>query len=165
MHLENIISSLHDLCAMPIAWALFAAVAMRAGWSLVSFFRCPIVRASAVHDPEGARAQLERKVLHSWRFLIAMVIGLTLSIGGLYALRTPDAGPLALAAIVFGVFILIVEPSRLSVEENTLRVSAAALRGPEARRVAMDRLRAAHLERIGIEVALVALFGIAISVF
>lgn len=165
MQLEIILASLHDLCSMPIAWAIFAAVALRAAWSVVGFFQCPIVRKSAVSDPHGARARLQRKVLHSWRFLFAMLIGMALAIGGLYALRMPDVGPLALAAIVFGVFILIVEPSRLSVEENTLRVSAASLDGPAAYRVALDRLRAAHMERISMEVALAALFGVAISVF
>lgn len=165
MQFEIVMNSLHDLCDMPVAWAIFAAVALRAAWSLIYYLRCPVVHSSAVSDPNAARAQLQKKVLHSSRFLIAMLIGMALAIGGVYALRTPDAGPLALAAIVFGVFILIVEPSRLSVEENTLRVSAASLDGPAAHRLALSRLRAAHVERIAIEVGLVALLGVALSVF
>lgn len=165
MQMEMVLASVRDLCNMPIAWAIFAAVALRAVWSLVHFLSCPVVRRTSTLDPQAARAKLNARVLHSPRFLLAMLTGIALSVGGLYALRSPDAGPLALAAIVFGVFILIVEPSRLDVDQDTMRVSAARLDGPDAYEFALDRLRAAHIERIGIEFAMVALLGFVISAF
>ncbi|PIP97217.1 MAG: hypothetical protein COW75_07575 [Rhodobacterales bacterium CG18_big_fil_WC_8_21_14_2_50_71_9] len=162
MQLEMVLASLRDLCDMPIAWAIFAAVAFRALWSVIEFFTCPVVRGASKLDPQAARDKLNARVLHSPRFLTAMLVGIVLSVGGLYALRAPDAGPLALAAIVFGVFILIVEPSRLSVDEVTMRVSAAKLDGADAYSFALDRLRAAHLERIAVEIGMVALLGFVI---
>ncbi|PKP64746.1 MAG: hypothetical protein CVT86_03550 [Alphaproteobacteria bacterium HGW-Alphaproteobacteria-8] len=165
MQLESVLTSLRDLCNMPIAWAIFAAVAFRAAWSLVQFFTCPVVRRRSKLDPQAARDKLNARVMHSPRFLVAMLIGIALSVGGLYALRVPDVGPLALAAIVFGVFILIVEPSRLEVDQDTMRVSAAQLDGQEAYEFALERLRAAHIERIGMEFAMVTLLGLVITVF
>ncbi len=165
MQLEMVLASVRDLCNMPIAWAIFAAVALRATWSLVEFFTCPVVRRTSKLDPHAARDKLNARVLHSPRFLAAMLIGIALSVGGLYALRAPDAGPLALAAIVFGVFILIVEPSRLAVDQDTMRVTAARLDGKEAFDFALNRLRAAHIERIVVEFAMVALLGVAIVSF
>jgi len=162
MQLDSVLGSLRDLCDMPIAWAIFAAVALRALWSLVVFFRCPVLCGVSKLDPAAARAKLNAPVLHSPRFLVAMLTGIALAVGGLYALRMPDAGPLALAAIVFGVFILIVEPSRMAVDEITMRTSAARLDGEDAYHFALDRLRAAHVERIVVETAMVALLGFVI---
>lgn len=163
MQLEMVVASLRDLCDMPIAWAIFAAVAFRALWSVFEFFTCPVMHGVSKLDPQAARDKLNAPVLHSPRFLTAMLTGIVLSVGGLYALRMPDAGPMALAAIVFGVFVMIVEPSRLSVDEITMRVSASKLDSAEAYHFALDRLRAAHLERIAVEIGLVVLLGLVIA--
>jgi uncharacterized membrane protein len=157
MEMQNVLTSLRDLCQSPAAWAIFGAVALRAVWSAVAYFRCPLMRAPREMDPNEAHATVNARFRHSPRFLMAMLVGLMLSIGGLYALTLPSAGPVALAAIVFGVFILIVEPSRLSVEDNELRVNAARRQGPDAMAFAQERLRAAHVERIAIEIGLTAL--------
>ncbi len=157
MEMQNILNSLRDLCDMPVAWAIFGAVALRAGWSAVAYFRCPLIRTPREMDPETARATVNARFRHSPRFLFAMLVGIALSVGGLYALTMPAAGPVALAAIVFGAFILIVEPSRLTVEDNELRVNVARAQGPEAMSFAQERLRAAHVERIAIEIGLAAL--------
>jgi hypothetical protein len=152
MELQTILSSFRDLCNMPIAWAILGVVGARALWSLIVFFRCPFLRDTDAMDPLEARAQSESLYLKSPRFLATMVSGLALSIGGLYALRAPDVGPLALAAIVFGVFLLIVEPSRLAIEENTRRVAASRLEGEDAHSFAVERLRASHIERVATEI-------------
>lgn len=162
MEMQNVLSSLRDLCDMPAAWGIFAVVALRAAWSVVSYFRCPLMRGSLDIDPAAARAAVNARFRHSPRFLIAMVAGIALSVGGLYALTVPDAGPVALAAIVFGTFILIVEPSRLTVEDNELRVTAARAQGGDALVFAQERLRAAHVERLMIEVGLAGLLLVAL---
>lgn len=154
MELQTILNSFRDLCNMPIAWAILGMVAARALWSLVVFFRCPFLRDTDALDPVEARAQSESLYLNSPRFLVTMLTGLALSIGGLYALRSPDVGPMALAAIVIGVFLLIVEPSRLAVEENTRRVAASRLEGEAAHGFAVERLRASHIERLATEIAM-----------
>lgn len=165
MEMQAVLGSFRALCDMPVAWAIVAAVALRALWSLVTFFTCPFIHGADRLDPATARQALNERRIRSPRFLIAMSIGLMLSIGGLYALREPDAGPLALAAIVFGVFILIVEPSRLSVDENTRRVAASRLEGVDAQALAVDRLRASHIERIAMELGLATLIAAVVTFY
>ena len=165
MALQTILDSFRDLCSMPVAWVILGAVALRAAWSVVSFFKCPVLRHVEAIDAATARAMASDPHIRSPRFLATMLVGLALSIGGLYALKTPEAGPLALAAIVFGVFLLIVEPSRLSVEENTRRAAAARLEGPEAVAFATERLRASHIERLAIEIAMAAIFALLITIY
>lgn len=156
MEMQNVLTSLSDLCASPVAWGIVGVVALRAVWSAVAYFKCPLMTCHGTLDVAHARARVNARFIHSPRFLVSMLLGLALAIGGLYALRMPDAGPLALAAIVFGAFILLVEPSRLTVEDNEMRVVAASADGPEALALAQDRLRTAHYERIGMEFAMVA---------
>jgi hypothetical protein len=165
MEMQTVLNSFRELADMPVALGILAAVALRAGWSLVIFFACPVMRGADRLDPEVARAYVGKAHVSAPRFLISMLIGLALSIGGLYALRDPALGPLALGAIILGVFILIAEPSRLSVEENTQRVAAARLEGPDAQALAIDRLRASHIERIAMEVGVAALIGFVILVY
>ena len=165
MALQTILDSFRDLCSMPVAWVILAAVSLRAAWSLISFVKCPVLHQVEALDAATARQMAADPHLRSPRFLATMVLGLALSIGGLYALKAPEAGPLALAAIVFGVFLLIVEPSRLSVEENTRRAAAARLEGAEATAFATERLRASHLERLAIEIAMAAVLALLIIIY
>jgi hypothetical protein len=165
MEMETVLTSFRDLCGNPVAWVIAAVAAAKAAYSLFVFYRCPVVNRSLDIAPEAARAAVESRYRNSPRFLFMMLVGLTLSIGGLYALRSPDAGPAALAAIVVGVFILLVEPSRLTIDDNTLRVAAARPGGGEGYEFALDRLRGAHLERILIEIGFAALLALIILVY
>jgi hypothetical protein len=165
MEMETVLTSFRDLCGNPVAWVIAGVAAAKALYSLVAFYRCPVVNRGVGIAPEVARAAIESRFLRSPRFLFAMLAGLTLAVGGLYALRSPDAGPAALAAIVVGVFILLVEPSRLTISDNTLRVAAARPAGGEAYEFALERLRGAHLERISIEIAFAMLLVVVIAVY
>jgi hypothetical protein len=157
MKMDTVLANFDRLCEMPVVWAILALMAARALLSVLFYFRCPVVRQTDSMDALRDRQALDSPYLHSPRFLTTMLLGIALAVGGLYAMQTPDVGPFAVAAIMLGVFLLIVEPSRLTVEENTRRVSAARLDGPDAYAFAHERLRSAHVERIGIEVGMAAL--------
>lgn len=165
MRMEQVMSSFRDLCDHPLAWALLAAAALKAIASTVHYLRCPMMRCGEFPPPELARRLVEAPLLHSPRFLLTMTLGLALSIGGLYTLAHPGYGAFALAAIVVGVFIMVVEPSQLSIDENRLRVAAAQTRDREHEALALDRLRGAHLERIGLEWMLTAVLGVMVWLY
>ncbi len=156
MEMNAVLESFQRLCDNPVAWAVVAVIAGKALTSMVMFLRCPLLRRKIDLTPEAADRMVQRRVLHSPRFLALMLVGIALAVGGLYAVGDPYYGPLGLAAIVVGSFILIVEPSQLSIDENQLRVTAAGATEGEAFDLALDRLRWSHIERIGIEVALAA---------
>jgi hypothetical protein len=160
MEMNAVLGSFRDLCDNPVAWAILAGVTAKAALSLAFFLRCPYCRSSLDVTPQQARAMLERRTIHNPRFLIGMVTALTLTIGGLYATQAPELGALALAAIVIGVFIMLVAPSQLWIMDGTLRVAAARAEGSEALSFAAERLRWAHIERIAIEIA----FALALAV-
>lgn len=157
MGMDNVLASFRGLCGMSLAWVIIAAVILKVVWSFVHYFTCPVLCQKPVTDPRAARAIVDARYFHSPRFLVLMLTGIALSVAGLYAMRDPGLGPIGLAALVFGVFILIVEPSQLSVLENTYRAAAARDEGPESLALALERLRAAHFERLGIEVVLAVL--------
>jgi hypothetical protein len=159
MELQNVIHSFQRLCDMPVAWALLALFGARALWSIVVFVRCPYVNHAPQIDVIWAREAVNSPNIRSPRFLVTMLAGMALAIGGLYGLQSTDLGPMALAALLIGMFVLIVEPSHLSVMENTRRVAAARLSSGDDHDFALERLRAAHFERLATEVSLAILLG------
>lgn len=156
MEMHAVLVSFQNLCDNPVAWGVVGLVALKTSYSVMTYFRCPLLRNRLQLSPEMADALVQRRVLHSPRFLALMMVGIALAVGGLYTVSNPIYGAIGLAAIVIGAFILIVEPSQLSIEENQLRVAAAGSTVGETLDLAMDRLRWSHLERISIEIALTA---------
>ena len=161
MEMHAVLLSFQQLCDNPVAWTVVGLVGVKTLYSVMSFLRCPLLRNRLKLAPEMADALVQRRVLHSPRFLALMLLGIVLAVGGLYTVSDSVYGPVGLAAIVVGAFILIAEPSQLSIEENQLRVIAAGPAPGDTQDLAMDRLRWSHLERIGVEVGLtVALVAI-----
>jgi hypothetical protein len=165
MEMHAVMVSFRNLCDDPVAWGVIGLIAIKAFASVMTYTRCPLLRNPLSLSPEDAEAMVHRRVLHSPRFLALMILGILLAIGGLYTVSDPAYGALGLAAIVIGAFILIVEPSQLSIEENQLRVAAVGCKPGEAMDLAMDRLRWSHLERIAIEVALAAALVLILAIY
>jgi hypothetical protein len=165
MEMQNVLTSFQMLCDNPVAWAVIALVAAKTIYSILYFTHCPILRNHLNLSPEVAETMVERRVLHSPRFLALMLAGILLAVGGLYTLSHPDYGPAGLVAIVLGGFILIAEPTQLSIEENQLRVVAVGPEQGEARDLAIDRLRWSHFERIGIESALTVGLALIVAIY
>ena len=165
MHLDHILASFSDLCDAPLAWVMIGLLAVKTGQSVANFRCCPLIRGRLGElEATAADAMVQRPMLHSPRFLVMMLAGMTLAIGGLYGLSSPDYGAVALAAVVVGAFLLIAEPSQLGIDENQLRVVAAGS-DAERRALAMDRLRYAHWERIALETGLTALVLLVILLY
>lgn len=165
MHMDMVLQNFSRLCELPAVWAILGLMVARALFSIYGYFRCPIFNHGASMDAESDRAAVQGLFVRSPRFLMTMIVGLGLAIGGIYSMQEPDIGPFAVAAVLLGVFLLIVEPSRLTVEENTRRVSAARLDGDDAVTFAMERLRASHVERLAMEVGMVLLLGFVVLSF
>jgi hypothetical protein len=66
---------------------------------------------------------------------------------------------------VLGVFLMLTEPSQLTIEDATLRVVAARAEGGEAVRFALERLRSAHLGRLGLEFAFAAALALLVAAY
>lgn len=164
MEMDSVLNSFARLCDSPVALMILAAMGLHATLSILWFVKCPVVRQRPLDSAAADRAAVHSPHAHSTRFLLTMLLGIALSVGGLYALRTPGAGPLAIGAIMVGVYVLLSEPARRTIEENTLRVSAARLDGEDAYAFAHERLRAAHVERIATEVGIFALLAVFIVV-
>lgn len=162
MEMRSVIESFISLCDAPVAWAIVAVLTIKTVQTIVAYVKCPLLGGGSGLTPDEADALVQRRHRHSPRFLVLTLIGLALAVGGLYALSTPY-GSFALAAIVLGAFILIVEPTQLQIEENTLRVAAA--RTAETEALARDRLRGAHRERIALETGLTLTIAAIVAIF
>lgn len=165
MGMDSVLTSFQSLRDDPIAWALVGLVAAKALFSLACFTRCPVRRQSRLVDARAAREATNARFVHAPRFLSLMLVGIVLSVGGLYTLSDPELGGLALAAMVLGVFLMLTEPSQLTIEDATLRVVAARAEGGEAVRFALERLRSAHLGRLGLEFAFAAALALLVAAY
>ncbi len=166
MRADDILTSFQNLCDTPLGWFMLAIASLKAGHSIWSFRRCPLLKGSADTDARAAQARLASPVLRSPRFMVSMLVGLTLAIGGLYTVQDPQIGHFAIAAVVTGVFVMLVEPSQLSIDECALRLAALGSEGEAERRdVASERLRAAHLERVTIEALFALGLGVVVTIY
>lgn len=153
--MEMIVEAMSELSADPRAWAVAALVALKAAHSLYLYLRCPLVRG-AVPSPELVEAAQAYRFRPTPRFLITMLLGVSLAIGGLYMLHSPHWGALALGCLVLGVFLFMTEPSRLLVAGAMMAVFATADQADEASALARDQLSAAHRARAATELTIVA---------
>jgi hypothetical protein len=165
MEMRSVFESFAALCDNPVAWVVIGLVAAKTAHSAFYYFVCPFARGKVGVDAKQAEAMVQRRVLHDPRFLALMVLGIALAVGGLYALPSHDYGALGLAAVVLGSFVLVVEPSQLSINENQLRVAAASCAKGEAMELAVDRLRASHRERIVLETGLTAVLAAVVLIY
>lgn len=142
----------------PAARFLVAAAALRALWSIVVWRRCPLIdeTAPAIRHRIDARG---RKA----RFAVLVLAGIGLAVWGLLALsRNGVDTPLALVALVGGIYLFTTEPVRLALVAEEQRVRDAQP-GPE-RGLAAAMLQGAHVKLIAIEIGILVLLGLAMTV-
>lgn len=158
--MEDFTSVLAQICASPLAWGFAALIAIKALISYTYLRRCPLAnnRAADISPDEAAKA-MNRGYSVSPTFLPAMLGGIALAVGGLYAVNSVSDGAaaaLALGAMVAGVFFFTTEPARLAIRDGEMRVIAAGEDDTEQRALASDDLRASHYGRLRIEALIAA---------
>ncbi len=141
------------------AWIVMALVALKAMHSVYLYFRCPVACGRHEPSPEDIAAARAYRFKPPLSYLILMLLGMGLAIGGLYLLGDSRLGPIALGLLVLGVFIFSSEPNRLAVQGAMKEVIATTGAEGDANLLARDNLRTAHRARAAIEVVIVAAVG------
>lgn len=153
--MEMIVGNVAALSSDWRAWLVAALVTLKALYSAFSYFRCPISAGVSEITPEMTASAKTYQIKPPVSYLLVMLIGIGLAVGGLYMLHDAQYGPLALGAMTIGTFIFITEPSRIFVNSAKQGVFAA-VDDPEASHLARGRLRGAHMERAIYEIAIAA---------
>lgn len=154
--MEMMLTNVAALSSDPKAWVVAAVVAIKALVSIYLSRRCPVMRGEIDVSDEMIEEGKAYKVSPPPSFLIIMLVGIALAVVGLYMLPHPIYGPLALGALVVGMFMFMTEPTRLFVNASKMEVFASTGAPGDANALARDRLRAAHTERAVYEVIIAA---------
>lgn len=143
----------------PAAKWLALLLGLRAVLTLVAWRRCPLSHGACLRAPQVRNPRLSAKM----RFGAIMASGIALSVWGLLRLAREGAeAPLALLALVLGIYLFTTEPVRRGLDEARNRV-VQGLNGPgHADNVAM--LRDTHVKLVAVELAIFALFALGMTV-
>ena len=148
--MSGFMNIIHAIGSDPRAWVVLALFAARALWSVVSYYRCPTVCR------EQARIKREKMGDYTWRFVPAMLIGITLAVLGLFRLSHGAASPgVALFLLILGVYIFTTEPVRRQIFQAERK--AADETGGPGENIAMADLRETHVKLLLMEFTIVAL--------
>ena len=162
--METLLGNVAALSADPKAWVVAALVVLKALTSIYMSMRCPVMRGVYDVTDELIAQGKAYKIAPPPSYLIIMLGGMALAIGGLYMLNDTQYGPLALGALVVGIFMFLTEPSRLFVNGTKQAVFATTGAEGDANALARDRLKAAHMERAMYE-TIIAAAVVALLVF
>ncbi len=154
--MNMLIEELQMLSADPRSWIVVGFMALIATISVLARYRCPKVRG--VHEPsnEEIRQARETGFRSGWRFGLMMVVGVGLTLTGLFMIAGGVRPTLALGAMVLGILVIQTEPARLSIRENERVVIAS--HGGAAATIdgARDRLRSSHRALVAMNIVLLA---------
>lgn len=157
---------IETLSGLSSAWSTWLGVGILALLGIVSFARwllCPYVAGTAETSVEEARQALSKKVFAGPRFLVAMLIGVGLTVFGLSLLHQNIEPSWGFFFVIAGVVVMQTEPIRLQIRETQNRVIAASALDEDARLAAIDRLRGKHHWLVGVHFLI--LIGVVAAVF
>ncbi|MEM7211039.1 MAG: hypothetical protein AAF479_03950 [Pseudomonadota bacterium] len=146
--MNMLISELQMLASDWRSWIVVALMAFVATHSIVYYFMCPYAhgRASITDDAvQDAQSQNYRPGL---RFGLMMIVGITLTLMGLFMIAEGIRPTLALVAMVGGIVIVQTEPTRSVIRENTIRLIANRDAEPIRQQASQMRLRGSHRELV-----------------
>ncbi|MGG7567940.1 hypothetical protein ACQ5SO_17435 [Rhodovulum sp. DZ06] len=142
-------------------WAakwLALLLGLRAVWTVIAWRRCPQMRG------EGAGMSFNgNERLWKLRFAAVMLLGIGLSVWGLLRLAREGAeAPLALIALVVGIYLFTTEPVRRTLADARKRVHDSVGAPTHANNLSM--LRDTHVKLAGAEVSIFLLFALGMTV-
>ena len=152
--MEMIVQSVSALSDDWRAWLVAALVGLKALHSLYVSLRCPVMHGTATITEEMIEAGKSFKLQPPLSFLLTMVLGIALAVGGLYLLSNATHGPRALGLLVIGMFIFTTAPQRLTVNAAKMEVFGATGSPGDDEVLARDRLRSAYRERAFVELSI-----------
>ena len=147
--MNMLISELQMLATDWRSWFVVALMAAVALHSIVYYFVCPYVHGRASITDEAVRDAQARTFKPGMRFGAMMVLGIGLTLTGLFMIADGIKPTLALAAMVAGIVIVQTEPTRSTIRENTMRLIANRDAEPIRQEAAQLRLRGSHRELVG----------------
>jgi len=149
--MEMIVHSVSTLSSDWRAWIVAALVTLKAMHSIYISMRCPVMRGTAIVTDDMIEAGRNSRLQPPITFLLIMLIGIGLAIGGLYMLNNATYGPRALGIMVIGIFMFTTEPMRLFVNATKMEVFGSIGKGEEEEFLTRDQLRSAHRGRALVE--------------
>jgi len=154
--MEMIVHSVSTLSNDWRAWLVAALVGLKALHSLYISLRCPVMRGTATVTEAMIEEGRNFKLQPPLTFLLSMLVGIGLAIGGLYLLNNDTHGPRALGVLVIGIFIFTTEPMRLFVNATKMGVFGATGKPGDSEFLARDQLRSAYRGRAMVELSIAA---------
>lgn len=146
--MNMLISELQMLASDPRSWLVVAVMAALVVHSLVYFFMCPYAQGRANITDEAVLEARQSTFKPGARYGVMMIVGIILTITGLFMIAEGIKPTLALAAMVAGIVIVQTEPTRTIIRENTQRVISFRDDTGTKLEAAQIRLRGSHIELV-----------------
>lgn len=146
--MNMLISELQMLAGDWRSWIVVGLMGALVVQSVAVFFLCPYVNGKANITNEAVAEARESVFKPGARYGIMMVIGIVLTLTGLFMIAEGTRPTIALAAMVAGIVIVQTEPTRTIIRENTQRVISLRDALDTKREAAELRLRGSHIELV-----------------
>ncbi|MEO1491460.1 MAG: hypothetical protein AAFV19_04825 [Pseudomonadota bacterium] len=122
--MNMLIEEIQMLANDPKSWVAVALMVLIAGHSVATVLLCPYSHGKAkIDDIEVSQARGQVFTVGA-RFGLMMVVGIALTVGGLFMIASGTKPALALIAMVSGLVITQTEPVRLRIREGKSSVIA-----------------------------------------
>lgn len=152
--MNMLISELQMLAGDWRSWVVVGLMLLVALHSIVYYYMCPYAHGRASITDDAVSDAQSRVYKPGLRFGIMMLLGIILTVAGLFMIADGVKPTLALAAMVMGIVIIQTEPTRSVIRENTQRLVANRDAESVRQEAAQLRLRGSHRELVAKNVVL-----------
>ena len=146
--MNMLISELQMLAGDWRSWLVVGLMGVLVAHSVVYYFVCPYVHGRATITDEAVAEARECAFTPGVRYGVMMLLGIILTVTGLFMIAEGIRPTIALTAMVIGIVILQTEPTRTIIRENTQRVISLRDDIDGKREAAELRLRGSHIELV-----------------
>lgn len=160
-----LIEELSMLAGDPVAWGAVPLLAVFCIYSLVHWWRCPLIHRTQHISLEEAANVVGKPVIAGPRFGLLMLAGVAATLAGLSFIAEGIRPTLAFYLLIAGVFVIQTEPARLQIREAEARVVTASAVGEEPARIAVERLETTNIWLISLQFSMLAAVVIFLAAF